>query len=49
MDFIEELLKKQIVVSSLQSIVTIFIVVFIYKIITNILVRNIEGGKIKIC
>ena len=48
MDFIEELLKKQIVVSSLQSLVTILIVVIIYKIITNILVRNIEGGKIKI-
>lgn len=48
MDFINDLLKNQLVVSSIRSLVTILIIVIIYKILTNILVRSIEGGKFKI-
>ena len=48
MVFVNELLKNQLVVSSLRSLVTILIIVIIYKIITNILVKSIEGGKFKI-
>ena len=48
MVFVNELLKNQLVVSSLRSLVTILFIVIIYKIITNILVKSIEEGKFKI-
>lgn len=48
MKFVNELLKNQLVVNSLRTLVTILIIILIYRIVTKLLIRSIEGGKFKI-
>lgn len=48
MKMIQELMANEFIVNSVRALLTILVILLIYKIVTNILVENIEKGNFKI-